>query len=190
MFFAPVGLFFDPERAYEMGCEVSAITHGHPTGITAGGAMAMLVSLLVNGKPLVDAVDESIAFLSDHPDAAETAAALKKARSAHSVSELGQGWVAEEALAIGVYCALKHTWDFRSGVLEAVNIDGDSDSTGAIAGNILGALNGEAAIPEKWRKNLREHDMVSQVADDLAIRFGEGPDGHVTREWWDKYPGC
>ena len=149
----------------------------------------MLVSMLANGKPLVDAVDDLIAFLNDKPDAAETAAALKKARSAHSVSELGDGWVAEEALAIGVYCALKHPWDFRSGVLEAVNIDGDSDSTGAIAGNILGVLNGENAIPEKWRRGLREYDIVSQVADDLVTRFEAGPEGHVTEAWWEKYPG-
>ena len=150
----------------------------------------MLVSMLANGKPLVDAVDDLIAFLNDKPEAAETAAALKRARSAKSVAELGAGWVAEEALAIGVYCALKHPWDFRSGVLEAVNIDGDSDSTGAITGNILGVVNGENAIPEKWRKNLREYDTVSQVADDLVTRFEEGADGHVTREWWEKYPGC
>ena len=187
---APVGLFVAPGSAYELGCEVSKLTHGHPTGITAGGAMAMLVSMLANGKPLVDAVDDLIAFLNDKPEAAETAAALKRARSAKSVAELGAGWVAEEALAIGVYCALKHPWDFRSGVLEAVNIDGDSDSTGAITGNILGVVNGENAIPEKWRKNLREYDTVSQVADDLVTRFEEGADGHVTREWWEKYPGC
>ena len=186
---APVGLFCSPESAYELGCEVSAITHGHPTGITAGGAMAMLVSLLAGGKPLADAVDELIAFLKNRPDAAETVAALKKACSARSVAELGQGWVAEEALAIGVYCALKYPWDFRSGVLEAVNIDGDSDSTGAITGNLLGAVNGENAIPEKWRRGLREYDIVSQIADDLVTRFEAGPDGHVTEAWWEKYPG-
>jgi ADP-ribosylglycohydrolase len=186
---APVGLFFGSESAYELGCEVSKLTHGHPTGITAGGAMAMLVSLLKNGKPLADAVDELIAFLDDRPDAAETAAALKKTRSARSVAELGEGWVAEEALAIGVYCALKHQWDFKTGVLEAVNIDGDSDSTGAITGNLLGAVNGENAIPEKWRKGLCEYDIVSKVADDLAVRFEDDPDGHATPEWRDRYPG-
>ena len=186
---APVGLFLKPGSAYELGCEVSKLTHGHRTGITAGGAMAMLISMLVNGKAPDDAVDELIAFLNDRPEAAETVVALKKARSAHSVSELGQGWVAEEALAIGVFCALSHTWNFKDGVLEAVNITGDSDSTGAIAGNILGAINGEGAIPAEWRKHLREYDIVSQVADDLVTRFEEDPDGHVTEKWWNKYPG-
>ena len=71
----------------------------------------------------------------------------------------------------------------------AVNIDGDSDSTGAIAGNLLGVLNGEDAIPEKWRKNLREYAIVSQIADDLCVQFEANPDGHVTENWWNKYPG-
>lgn len=38
-----------------------------------------------------------------------------------------------------------------------------------IAGNILGVLNGENAIPEKWRKNLREYEIVRQIAEDLHI---------------------
>ena len=54
-----------------------------------------------------------------------------------AIDELGEGWVAEEALAIGVYCALK-AQDLESGVIMAVNHDGDSDSTGLIAGHLLG----------------------------------------------------
>jgi len=186
---APAGLFFNPVPAYEMGCDFSAITHGHPTGITAGGALAMLVSMLLLGKPLPDAVDETIAFLEPKPEAVETVAALKHAKTAQSVSELGEGWVAEEALAIGVYCALKHTWDFRAGVLEAVNIDGDSDSTGAIAGNILGALNGVSGIPKEWIRNLREREIIETVANDLLTQIETNEDGYSTSEWWEKYPG-
>ena len=188
---APAGLFFtSPVTAYEFGCKFSAITHGHPTGITAGGAFAMLIAELAAGKTLNDSLDIVLEHLDGEPDATETAAALRKARTAKSISELGEGWVAEEALAIGVYCALKHTWDFRSGVLEAVNITGDSDSTGAIAGNILGVINGEKAVPAKWLASLRECKIVSRIADDLWTRFDEDPEGHVTDEWWDKYPGC
>ena len=147
---APAGLFFDPKRAYEYGCKFSALTHGHQTGITAGGAFAMLIAQLLAGKPLDEALDLVLDCLDREEDASETAAALRKARTAKSISELGEGWVAEEALAIGVYCALKHTWKFKAGVLEAVNITGDSDSTGAIAGNILGVMNGENGIPADW----------------------------------------
>ena len=186
---APAGLFFDPATAYELGCEFSAITHGHPTGITAGGAFAMLISYLRYGKSLAAALDLVEKHLKNIPDAAETLAAIRKARTAKSIMQLGEGWVAEEALAIGIYCALHHTWNFKAGVLEAINIAGDSDSTGSIAGNILGVLNGENAIPEKWRKNLREYNIVSQIADDLSVQFEASSDGHVTENWWQKYPG-
>ena len=188
---APAGLFYDPATAYELGCEFSAITHGHPTGITAGGAFAILIACLRRGKTLnesLDLVEEKLQN-STHFDTSETLAAIRKARTARNIAELGEGWVAEEALAIGIYCALHHTWNFKAGVLEAINIAGDSDSTGSIAGNILGVLNGENAIPEKWRKNLREYKIVSQIADDLSVQFEASSDGHVTENWWQKYPG-
>jgi ADP-ribosylglycohydrolase len=57
---------------------------------------------------------------------------------------LGGGWVGEEALAIAVTCAIGAP-DFHDGVLAAVNHSGDSDSTGAIAGNLLGAIGGTRA---------------------------------------------
>lgn len=186
---APVGLFFDPETAYEYGCNFSAITHGHRTGITAGGAFAMLISFLRYGKSLNTSLDLVEKHLESIPDASETLEAIRKARTANGITELGAGWVAEEALAIGIYCALHYQWDFEAGVLAAVNITGDSDSTGAIAGHILGILNGENAIPEEWRKNLREYAIVSQVADDLHTKFEEDATGHVSENWWEKYPG-
>jgi len=185
---APAGLFFAPEEAYDYGCRFSALTHGHPTGITAGGAFAMLIAELLTEKPLEEALELVLQFLDGKPDAAETAAALRKAREAENVSELGEGWIAEEALAIGVHCALKHQREFREGILEAVNIDGDSDSTGAIAGNILGVLNGESAIPAEWRSRLREKEIVAQMADDLWKRFEADANGRATPNWRGKYP--
>ena len=186
---APVGLFFEPEAAYQYGCEFSAITHGHPTGITAGGAFAMLISYLRYGKSFAAALDLVEKHLENIPDASETLAAIRKARTAINIAELGEGWVAEEALAIGIYCALHHQWNFKAGVLKAINITGDSDSTGCIAGHILGVLNGEKAIPQKWRKNLREYNIISQIADDIHTRFEESSAGHVTESWWQNYPG-
>ena len=186
---APVGLFWSPDDAYDKGCEFSAITHGHPTGITAGGAFAMLISCLIQGKSLERSLEQVKRHLEKYRDAAETLAAIQKAETAEDVSELGEGWVAEEALAIGIYCALHNTQDFKAGVLQAINITGDSDSTGSIAGNILGVINGEKSIPEKWLRNLREYQIVSRISDDLDTRFEENSEGHVTRNWWNKYPG-
>ena len=192
---APVGLFFSPKAAFIKGCEYSNITHGHPTGVIAGGALAMLIAYLVNGKTLEDSLDLLEEHLLTVENSSETLLAIKKARTVDDITLLGEGWVAEEALAIGIFCALHYTWDFAAGVINAINITGDSDSTGSIAGNILGVLNGEKAIPLKWRQNLREYGIVSQVANDLHKTFEEEakltnyPQHQVSSNWWNKYPG-
>ena len=92
-------------------------------------------------------------------------------------------WVGEEALAIAIYCALVAGDDFDFGVRLAVNHGGDSDSTGAIAGNILGALLGRRSISDKWLEKLELRDAIEQVATDLFLGFQDGD------EWWGKYPG-
>jgi ADP-ribosyl-[dinitrogen reductase] hydrolase len=98
---------------------------------------------------------------------------------------LGRGWVAEEALAIAVCCSLTAT-DFADGVILAANHSGDSDSTAAITGNVLGVLFGEGAIPTAWLNNLERGHEIAQLADDLyAITIG----ALRAETIWDRYPG-
>ena len=89
--------------------------------------------------------------------------------------------MAEEALAIAVYCALTAP-GFRSGVLLAVNHGGDSDSTGAICGNLLGASLGADAIDADLLDGLEGREVITQLADDLYDVFAEG------RESSHRYP--
>jgi len=79
-----------------------------------------------------------------------------------AIRELGEGWVAEEALAIAVYCALIAK-NFSDGVIYTVNHSGDSDSTGAICGNILGALHGYGALPKSWLESLELRDFLEHL---------------------------
>ncbi len=104
------------------------------------------------------------------------------------IEQLGEGWIAEEALSISILASLVFRNDFRKGVLYAVNHSGDSDSTGSNTGNILGLINGIEAIPEKWESNLRHIDIVKQVAEDLYIQ-SKGDHFDPDDEWWEKYPG-
>jgi ADP-ribosylglycohydrolase len=99
-----------------------------------------------------------------------------------TIKKIGEGWVAEEALAISCYCALVSESDFARGVRLAVNHDGDSDSTGAITGNILGALLGKSVIPSEWLEELEMRDVIEEVARDLLLTFEEGD------AWLKKYP--
>ncbi len=179
---APVGLFAwhishaedSASRAFELANDLSALTHGHPTGLLAAGAFAVLVHGLVSGTTLDEALDVAIHCLKSRPNHEETLQALEQARSladfrlpvAEAIAELGEGWIAEEALAIAVYCSLVAK-TFEEGVVYAVNHSGDSDSTGAMTGNLLGALHGLDAIPERWLRPLELREVISEVADDL-----------------------
>jgi ADP-ribosylglycohydrolase len=105
---------------------------------------------------------------------------------------LGEGWIAEEALAIAVYAALAMP-DFTSGVLLAVNHDGDSDSTGAIAGNLLGTWYGVDNVPRTWLSRIELGAEIATIADDLATwpewPIGQfAPDTEASTYWRTRYP--
>jgi ADP-ribosylglycohydrolase len=102
------------------------------------------------------------------------------------IEQLGGGWVAEEALAISLLCALQHPNDFEAAVIKAINHSGDCDSTGAITGNIVGMMLREKGIPKRWKRNLRYKHIIEQIGHDLWLQF----DGEMeaTRDWAEKYP--
>jgi len=189
---APIGLFFDePEEAFEVGCEAAAITHGHPSGYLSAGCLSAMIAGLIAGQALGEAAQEAIGILKSKPEHEECLAALEAAvdlassgaTSPEAVESLGSGWVGEEALAISLYCALRSQDDYAKGVLLAVNHSGDSDSTGAITGNILGGLLGKSGIPAKWLERLELREEMETLAADLLARHEDG------RAWWQKYPG-
>ena len=65
----------------------------------------------------------------------------------------------------------------------AVNHDGDSDSTGAITGSLLGALRGEAAIPARWLEAVELRDVVTTLAEDLAFAPHWPPDAPARKRY-------
>ena len=162
-------------ETFGIGCDIAAITHGHPSGYLTAGVLAVLVALLLKGDTLDAALDEALTELRRHARHEETHAAIQRARALARSSPamrtalptLGEGWVAEEALAISLYCALSAD-DVESGIVLAVNHSGDSDSTGSITGNLLGAIHGEAAVPARWLAQLEMREVIGAIADDLA----------------------
>jgi ADP-ribosyl-[dinitrogen reductase] hydrolase len=177
---APAGLmpipWGDPtlDETFRRGEAIAAITHGHPSGFLAAGFLALLVERLRLGDSLDASLDHATERLEQEPDHDEVSNAVLAARRLAStgsgigqhIAAIGSGWIAEEALAIAVY-AVAATRSLSEALLLAVNHGGDSDSTGAIAGNIAGALYGIAYIPNEWLEALELKDVVQQIADDL-----------------------
>ncbi len=205
---APVGLFcarlsptVTPKDAFELGLNAAALTHGHPSGVLPAGVLAVLVMALAEGVSLRDGLATAKQLLVQHSAYGETLQSIELAEQlvnsrkppATAIQELGEGWVAEEALSISLYCALTAT-TFREGVITAVNHDGDSDSTGAITGHLLGAQWGITRVPKRWREHVELSDVIKEVADDL-FEFRNWDIGEFStnpkfdRAIWTKYPG-
>ena len=104
-----------------------------------------------------------------------------------AIHQLGEGWVVEETLAIAVYCAIKYEDDFDQALTAAVNHNGDSDSTGAVTGNILGAKIGLSGIPAKYTEHLELRDLIIEVADDLWHDCTISPHEEWDMIWEKKY---
>ncbi|QCU78393.1 ADP-ribosylglycohydrolase family protein [Citricoccus sp. SGAir0253] len=205
---APYGMVpgLEDEHVVGLARQGAVLTHGHPAAWTAAAAHGLVVSRLMAGHGLVPAVAHALEWLGTVPDDGGTAralsAALELARSAAGSAgrpaplpttlpaELGEGWVAEEALALAVYAALatapardegddgdegdgagpaataEPATHFRAAIALAVNHGGDSDSTASLAGQLLGARYGLDVFPggevPRW---IGERDVVIEAAE-------------------------
>ena len=203
---APVGLLMGlTETNYkdvdDLGAEAAAITHGHDLGFIPGAMLADLTgrlsrsdisikeaveAALVNMKELFGDMEHIDQFI----DLMEKAIVLSQEDldDLDAIHELGQGWVGDEALAIAVYCSLKYPEDIEKALIAAVNHEGDSDSTGAIAGNIVGAHVGYSRIPDKLIRDLELKDLILEIADDLSLGVDKLTlGGKINDQWARKY---
>lgn len=202
---APIGLYFsdkghEPEEIDIIGAKAAALTHGHELGyIPAAMFVHIILRISEYGDTILEAVKDAMHVIPViFPKAKHMIELLTLIKEAIVLSEeniddmdailqLGEGWVAEETLAIAVYCALKYSNDFEKGVIAAVNHRGDSDSTGAVAGNILGASLGFDAIPQKHLDNLEMKDVILEIAKDLHRDYRGSEDGSLDELWESKY---
>ncbi len=179
---------------FESAATCASYTHGHPTGQLAAAALAAIIQHIVAGGRLEPAVDFALSKLQGRPDAEQTIRALLDARalagagpSVERLESLGGGFYAEEALAIAVYAALcfpSHD-QVLDGLSFAVSHSGDSDSTGSICGNILGALHGVEALPTELAARVEGRGTILELVDDFIASFLHGPEALD----FDRYPG-
>lgn len=173
------------DEADLLAAEAAEITHQHPLGYISAALMSHVIyRLALDVEPtrerLVRYIMEGVAtirkqYQTYHNDVERMAELAERAiflldsekTDLENISHLGEGWTGEEALAIALYCALKHFDSFEDAMIAAVNHGGDSDSTGAVTGNILGTAIGYEAIPQYYKDDLEMHNLILHMADDL-----------------------
>lgn len=187
---APIGLYKGdgcrtPAEAAQIAAEAAVLTHGHELGYLPAAAQAYMIHVVAHDLTvsLSAAAQQMLADLPAlFPQTKRMMdvliALLQKAvelsatdyPAIDAIHQLGEGWVGEEAFAIALYCALKYADSadaFRSAIVASVNHRGDSDSTGAVTGNLLGAYCGLSAIPPAYLTTLELRDVIQEVADAL-----------------------
>ncbi|MER5889316.1 ADP-ribosylglycohydrolase family protein [Streptomyces sp. NPDC001941] len=203
---APFGLLvgWEPQLVCQLAVECAAQTHGHPAAYLSAGAFAVIVHGLARGEGVDGAVQRALAQLGTRPGHQAVTDALQQALGAvrqgipgpGRLAALGTGAVAEEALAIGVYCALVGE-DVAHGLRLSVNHDGPSAATGAVTGALLGAMHGETALPASWLAGVEGRGTLLELADDFALEMtqgvalhgpGGGAAGGGDGGWLGRYP--
>ena len=221
---APMGLFYaahgcySTERLAQAGAHIAKVTHLHPLGYLPAALMTLLISRIVPLAPeevkdsITDIVKDGIGIMMKMEDPIEDKEFLKKLtltavqlaqsdiNDADAIQQLGEGWTADEAWAISLYCAIRHIDNMQEAIIAAVNHDGDSDSTGAITGNIMGAIYGYESIkkgrmfcPEDkdFENTIELANIILALADDLytgcIISEYDSIETLEKKQWYARY---
>ena len=174
------------------GANIAKITHLHPLGYLPAALLTLVIARIVMlsseevTQSFIDIVKESLEVVMNFErndeleEITQKAILLAESNSpdVDAIRLLGEGWTGEEAWAISLFCVVRHISSMKDAIMAAVNHDGDSDSTGAITGNIMGAIYGFEYIKEEQMfcpdgKNVVDTlellDIILAIADDITL---------------------
>ncbi len=212
--------FYSVPQMDEAGAEVAAVTHKHSLAFLPSAMLTHLIYRVIRMEEAeivsnitdialetIDVLDsiykgkyeEDKRYLANLTKMAVTLAGNDKT-DAENIRSLGEGWTGEEAWAIALYCAVRHIDSMENAIIAAVNHNGDSDSTGSITGNIMGAIYGYEVIKAQnlfcpqgkdFEQILELSDIILALADDLytgcIISEYDPIDTPEKRQWYERY---
>ena len=178
----PVGIAFAlrPDSIPDMAQAACFPTHAHPVAVASFVSVALLFASAVSGQ----APRTWSAQLNRRlgPLAAEVKVKLdmafrrRRGRPSRVLPVIGEGWTADEVVARSLYAALHHPGDFTRAVLLCCNTSGDTAAVASLAGALIGAMEGSAAIPRAWRDGVEGAAGIRAMADGLTsiVQRGRG----------------
>lgn len=189
-------------RSLRFGADNAASTHGNIMGWIPAAMLSGMINCIACGRMgLHDAIaysymfarDEFLDHLADvdnlgHRLLIAYDLSQTEGSDADLISGLGEGWVADEALTMAVFACARHPDDVMGALICAVNHSGDSDSVGAIAGNLMGAMVGYRRLCEEVDVSRIEClDVLLRLAEDIWTGYVDEEDTRGNREWVSRY---
>lgn len=167
----PIAYVNDLRAALRYAAESSRTTHGAPQAIDACRYMTALLIGALRGASKQELLQPFYSpepgVWEENPLCPEIAAIAAGSFLEKEPPEIrGMGYVVPSLEA--ALWAFARSSDYREGCLKAVNLGDDSDTTGAIFGQLAGAFYGEEGIPADWRAKLAMRERIEELAEQLA----------------------
>jgi ADP-ribosyl-[dinitrogen reductase] hydrolase len=168
MYCAPLGAFraSRPELLFEEAPALSAITHWDERCRTACLAVTLAIAAMVRGEEPGSAVEAAVAAVLEREGGEELEHLVAEAGRARRIDGPDMGFALFTA-GIGLQVASEAP-AFEEGLRRVVSLGGDTDTNGAVAGALLGALHGREALPAAWLDPLLERGAIEEEAEALA----------------------
>jgi ADP-ribosylglycohydrolase len=169
---APVPIFYhrDPRAAIRYAADSSRTTHGAAEAVDACRYMCGLIVGALNGTPREAMLSPRWSPVQGLWDEEPLAPRIDDVAAGSFVTKeppqiRGSGYVVESLEA--ALWAFSRSSSFEDGLLLAVNLGDDADTTGAVYGQIAGAYYGASAIPATWLEKLALKPMIDGLAGQL-----------------------
>ena len=156
----------DPGARRRELAEISAITHAHVQCTDSCQAYGEIVHALLEGAEVHDALAAARA-LNLHPRVREAL----DIDPGLPVERLRTSGYVIHSLGCAVW-AIQQDATFEEVIVALVNRGDDADTTGAIAGGLVGVLLGVDAIPARWRRRLEYRDRLQAAVPRLRALRG------------------
>ena len=174
---APVAIAYhrDSYKTQEIASLSSLTTHGHISALTCADFLGVMLRSYIVSSDCEGDIKYNCQTNDEAYDIDMSSVTLERIANAliskesdwHNVSGFST-----DTLCAALYCFF-NTESFEECVLAAVNLGGDTDSVGAVAGQIAGAYYGLSEIPQRFIDGLQDSDRFLTLAEQLFNLYGD-----------------
>ena len=164
------------DESFKIIHNISSLTHGHKRSQIACSIYLAIGSYIMTGTKLNLSVnlgvDSAINYYKEKEGFKDELKHFKRIQDENfkdlSEDNIKSGGYVVDTLEASIWCLL-NTNDYKSCVLKAVNLGGDTDTTGAISGGLAGLRYGYESIPNEWIMSIIKREYIEKMCNDLYI---------------------
>ncbi|QHS61091.1 ADP-ribosylglycohydrolase family protein [Chitinophaga agri] len=158
---------------YRHTAEVSSLTHRHQRSINGCFIYLEMARAILQGQTPEQAyqtICQTVPAFLQNDEMSHYERVLSGQLWKLTEAEINGGGYVVHSLEASIWCLL-HTSTYADAVLKAVNLGGDTDTTGAITGGLAGLVYGWATIPADWINVLAKRDAIDVLIANLQAKI-------------------